>query len=174
MLKQILLFLALVCPAFCQTTGNAGSFNFGNSAAGNPPMYNISILDNLGIGTPKDGNVTFSTITAMMAFEDSTNSWCIQGNVWTTADMTQQKTLTPNTTSPGCTITTTNKPVANQSLVGYVNYNNANGGDYRLCHGPNNPSPLCTAASPYANAASDGKDVGADINLVNQAIAGVQ
>ncbi|MBL8031704.1 MAG: SBBP repeat-containing protein, partial [Candidatus Doudnabacteria bacterium] len=41
------------------------------------------------------------------------------------------------------------------SAVGFVNYNNGNGGDYRL-----------GASSPYRGAATDGKDVGADISTI--------
>jgi hypothetical protein len=44
----------------------------------------------------------------------------------------------------------------------FVNYNGGNGGDYTLQRG-----------SPLHNAASDGKDVGADVAAVNAAIAGV-
>ena len=51
---------------------------------------------------------------------------------------------------------------ASTAAVQFVNYNNGNGGDYHLL-----PS------SPYANAGSDGKDLGADINAVQAAIAGV-
>ncbi|TMI79287.1 MAG: hypothetical protein E6H03_10565, partial [Bacillati bacterium ANGP1] len=43
--------------------------------------------------------------------------------------------------------------------VGFVNYA---GGDYRLA-----------ASSPYKNAGTDGKDVGADINAINAATANV-
>jgi hypothetical protein len=52
---------------------------------------------------------------------------------------------------------------ADWSAVQFVNYNNGNGGNYALQSG-----------SPYHNAASDGKDIGADIAAVNAAIAGVQ
>src|SRR5438067_1023252 len=47
--------------------------------------------------------------------------------------------------------------------VQFVNYNNANGGDYRL-----------RATSPYHNASTDGKDLGADINAVNSHTNGVR
>jgi Putative Ig domain len=46
--------------------------------------------------------------------------------------------------------------------VGFVNYNNGNGGDYHLA-----PS------TPYKGKASDGRDPGADIDAVMAAIAGV-
>jgi hypothetical protein len=45
--------------------------------------------------------------------------------------------------------------------VGFLNYNNGNGGDYHLL-----------ASSPYKNAGSDGKDLGADIDAIQNAIAG--
>lgn len=44
----------------------------------------------------------------------------------------------------------------------FASFNNANGGAYQLLSG-----------SPYANAASDGKDLGADMNAIQAAIAGV-
>ena len=51
---------------------------------------------------------------------------------------------------------------AGVASVQFVNYNNANGGDYHL-----------QANSPYKGAGTDGKDLGADINALNAAIAGV-
>ncbi len=47
--------------------------------------------------------------------------------------------------------------------VQFVNYNGGNGGDYHL-----QPS------SPYKNLGTDGKDLGADVDAVESAIAGVQ
>ncbi|PYX72540.1 MAG: hypothetical protein DMG78_12055, partial [Acidobacteria bacterium] len=49
------------------------------------------------------------------------------------------------------------------SAVGFVNYNNSIGGDYHL-----------RSSSPYKNAGSDGKDLGADMNALDAAIAGVR
>ncbi len=45
--------------------------------------------------------------------------------------------------------------------VAFLNYKNGNGGDYHLL-----------ASSPYKNAGSDGKDLGADIDAIQNAIAG--
>ena len=59
------------------------------------------------------------------------------------------------------------------SAVGFVNYQNGNGGDYRLCRGPGNPASSCTAASPYINKGTDGLDIGANIDAINAATAGV-
>lgn len=43
----------------------------------------------------------------------------------------------------------------NTTAVQFVNYNNGNGGDYHLL-----------ASSPYKNAGTDGKDIGADIDAI--------
>ena len=43
-----------------------------------------------------------------------------------------------------------------------MNYKNGNGGDYHLA-----------ASSPYKNAASDGKDIGADITAIQSLTSGV-
>jgi hypothetical protein len=51
---------------------------------------------------------------------------------------------------------------ATPAAVQFVNYNNADGGNYQLL-----PS------SPYKNTASDGKDLGADISTLQSAISGV-
>jgi hypothetical protein len=51
---------------------------------------------------------------------------------------------------------------ATPAAVGFVNFNNGNGGNYALL-----PS------SPYKNKATDGKDVGADMTLVTSTTAGV-
>jgi hypothetical protein len=59
------------------------------------------------------------------------------------------------------------------SSVGFVKYNNGVGGDYRLCTGAGTPSSSCLTGSAYHNAASDGKDIGADVQLVHRYIAGV-
>jgi hypothetical protein len=47
--------------------------------------------------------------------------------------------------------------------VEFVNYNGGIGGDYHL-----------QASSPYKNKGTDGKDLGADIDAVNSAIASVE
>ena len=56
-----------------------------------------------------------------------------------------------------------NTQMPNGNSIGFVNYNNGNGGNYALL-----PS------SPYKGKASDGKDLGADITGLNAALAGVQ
>ncbi|HZP64100.1 MAG TPA: hypothetical protein VFB28_11845 [Terriglobales bacterium] len=61
----------------------------------------------------------------------------------------------------------------NFSSVGFVKYNNGVGGDYRLCSGAGTPASSCASGSPYHNAANDGKDIGANVSLVNQYISAV-
>ena len=51
---------------------------------------------------------------------------------------------------------------ATVSAVDFVNFNNGNGGDYRL-----------TSASPFKGMATDGRDPGADINAIQAATSGV-
>jgi len=51
---------------------------------------------------------------------------------------------------------------ANVAAVQFVNYNNGNGGDYHL-----------QSTSPYKNAGTDGKDLGADIDMILSLTAGV-
>jgi len=52
---------------------------------------------------------------------------------------------------------------ANPAAVQFVNYNNGNGGDYHLL-----------SSSPYKNAGSDGKDLGADIDAILNWTNGVE
>jgi hypothetical protein len=49
------------------------------------------------------------------------------------------------------------------ATVRFVNYNNGNGGDYRL-----------QASSPYKGKGTDGKDLGADVDAIQSAIAGAE
>lgn len=51
---------------------------------------------------------------------------------------------------------------ATASTVQFVNYNNGNGGDYHL-----------QASSPYKNAGTDGKDLGADVDTIVSETTGV-
>jgi hypothetical protein len=60
------------------------------------------------------------------------------------------------------------------SQIGFVNYNGGNGGDYQLCEGVDDPASTCKGASPYVTSATtDGRPVGADLEALNQALAGV-
>jgi hypothetical protein len=52
---------------------------------------------------------------------------------------------------------------ASAAEVRFVNYNGGNGGDYHL-----------QASSPYKGAGTDSKDIGADMDAVGSATAGVE
>ncbi len=49
------------------------------------------------------------------------------------------------------------------AAVGFANYNGGNGGDYHL-----------QASSPYKGKGTDGKDLGADVDAIDSATAGVE
>lgn len=59
------------------------------------------------------------------------------------------------------------------SDVGFVNFNNGNGGDYHLCRGSRQPD-TCKGTSKYLKTATDGKEPGADIDAIDAASAGVR
>jgi hypothetical protein len=67
------------------------------------------------------------------------------------------------TGSPAAKWPSVNSFPATAAAVQFANYNGGNGGDYHL-----------QASSPYRGAGTDGKDLGADVETVNSAIAGVQ
>jgi hypothetical protein len=63
---------------------------------------------------------------------------------------------------PGAPLPPGNFEAASADSLGFVNFNNGNGGDY-----------LLLPTSPYRNAGSDGNDPGADPNSLQTATAGV-
>jgi hypothetical protein len=167
------------CHCLSNTTQGVGTMGFFNidNADVTAPMYNVTLKDNLGIGSPKDPSAAGgpTTVAGAMTVQDSTNSWCVQGNTWTTADVAGLQIDTPNASSPGCPlVSTTNNAQPNMAAIKLVNFNNALSGDYRLCHGVNNPTSACASASGFINSATDGTDPGVNWNLWQQAISGVQ
>jgi len=52
--------------------------------------------------------------------------------------------------------------------VGFVSWGENSAPDYRLCTASGQPAASCSAASPYASAATDSKDVGADVEKIYQ------
>ena len=61
------------------------------------------------------------------------------------------------------------------SEIGFVSYNEGNGGNYQLCEDVNVPASTCQAASPYLTSpTTDGRPVGADIEGLNLALTGVE
>jgi hypothetical protein len=57
--------------------------------------------------------------------------------------------------------------------IGFVNPSQGRGGDYRLCRGKADPAPSCKSESKYVHGGTDGKDLGADINAIEEATKGV-
>jgi uncharacterized protein YjdB len=123
-------------------------------AAAGMPLANITLTNNIVSTVPNlavTGNVSGNACTG------STNSTFLDSCL-------DPYTFTHNALISG----SNNWPSgnffpANASAVGFVNYNGGNGGDYHLL-----PS------SPYKNAGTDGKDLGADLDSVEQAISGVR
>jgi hypothetical protein len=68
-----------------------------------------------------------------------------------------------NGTNFGSSAYPTQNMVVLNIAAGFVNYNNGKGGDYHL-----------VASSPCKGAATDGKDIGADVSAVMSAVAGVR
>lgn len=64
-----------------------------------------------------------------------------------------------------------NREVGDANAVGFRDFQEGRGGDYRLC---TKEKPAgCKKVSPALGAASDGKDIGADIDAINRATDGV-
>jgi hypothetical protein len=61
----------------------------------------------------------------------------------------------------------------NEDAVGFVHADHGKEGDYRLCSEKDKPAP-CKRASPFRQSGSDRKDLGADVDAVNAATAGVE
>ena len=117
--------------------------NFVNSIVGLPklPVWNA-----FGLGSCAVSNVPVTVL-----------STCFKGY-----SFNHNALIAPSSNYPASAWPTGNSFPASSSAVQFVNYNNANGGDYRL-----------QSSSPYKNAASDGKDLGADINAIQSALSGV-
>jgi hypothetical protein len=57
------------------------------------------------------------------------------------------------------------------AAAGIVNFNNGHGGNYRLCRQPGE-TPNCKRISPGIHAGTDGRNIGADLDAIEAAIAG--
>jgi hypothetical protein len=101
--------------------------------------------------TAKNGTGMIGALNGCMG-----NSWTATGNVF--ADSSTAK----SPKFPGAPFPTGNFEEPNPDAVGFVNFNNGNGGDYHLL-----PTSL------QRNASTDGKDPGADIDAMQTATAGV-
>jgi len=61
----------------------------------------------------------------------------------------------------------------NEDSLGFVEFNRGKESNYRLCR-DNAQTSTCKKSSPYAHAATDGKDVGADVDAIEAATRNVE
>jgi len=139
---------------------DAGSriMDLGNSVS-NPPMYAFAMTNSI-LGqsqypiwsTGGTSNCAFPDVPLTSLTACFTN-YSFKGNAII---------ATNNSNYPPTKWPTGNYFPTTAAAVQFVNFNGGNGGDYHLISG-----------SPYSNAASDGKDLGADINTIQSLTAGV-
>lgn len=65
-----------------------------------------------------------------------------------------------------------NVQAKNERAAGLVDFGNGRGGDYRLCRAKSE-STSCERPSSAMHAGTDGKDIGADLEAIEKAVAGV-
>jgi hypothetical protein len=65
-----------------------------------------------------------------------------------------------------------NFPVGTDSAIRMQDFRDGKGGDYRLC--AESKVDKCKSASPFLKAGTDGKDLGADLDAIKAATAGVE
>jgi len=134
--------------------------NLGDDITVNPPMINLVFTNNLinagmsptsttGGGAANCAYISRPTVSLPTCFQRYTFS--------------HNAIIASPTNYPPSKYPTGNYFPATVSAVDFVNYRNGIGGDYHLL-----------GSSPYKNAGSDGKDLGADMNALNVAIAGVR
>jgi hypothetical protein len=83
---------------------------------------------------------------------------CFSGYTFTASAIIATPALAPTAKWPS-----RNFFPADAAAVRFANYNGGNGGDYHL-----------QSSSPYKGKGTDGKDLGADVNAIQSATAGVQ
>ena len=148
------------------------------------PPRDVLVFHNTGL-TTGIGFLSLTATNVMFANFSFTNNLEMGGMYGISGCSSLFGTAVLNTCAPGYTfagnviiggksnITAGAIEPSSVSTVGFANFNNGNGGDYRLCQGAGNPVSACTAASPYMNAATDGRDIGADLTTLNSLISGV-
>lgn len=153
-------------------------FNFQTNPSGT--IGNLILRDDIsaaGLQWAGKGVCTGAN-TALANLQCWSSTWCFDHNVMATTTTGSFPGTSNNPPwpaagdSPSCGFTTSGQQLpANYAAIGFANLNNANGGDYHLCH---TGTPGCNAVSPYIGTASDGTDPGANIDLVNQYTAGAR
>jgi hypothetical protein len=168
--------------------GSGIGFQIGSGFTINPPLNNLTISH---VTTVTDPNRTFLMIGANLTNPVRPSNISLMNNiaiagrysVWSTgvAATACATSGQPTTTFNQCWasyLVNDNAVIAYPSgqgpwpagnyipgtaaAVGFTNFNNGSGGNYQLL-----------SSSPYKNAGSDGRDLGADVTTVNTATAGV-
>lgn len=171
--------------AFTYHGGNGGpAFGGGFQSAQGGEVPNLIIENSLGTAglTGSKSACTGSTgvgdsVLFRMQCYDTLNgvalgTYCFDHNMLSTTTqgsapnngVTSVSPYPGTSDSPGCGYTRTGTTLLSSfASFQFVNLNGASGGDYHL-----------QSSSPGHLAASDGKDIGADINALNSAIAGIK
>lgn len=134
--------------------------NIGDDTSINPPMNNFVYTNNIANAGTAPTKTTGGG-PANCAYPDTpviVLSQCFQPYIFSRNAIVATPSNYPPSQYPGGNFF---PPTA--AAVDFVNYNNGNGGDYQLQN-----------SSPYKNAGTDGKDVGADVAAIQALIAGVQ
>lgn len=132
--------------------------NVGDDTNVNPPMANFTFTNSIvNAGGYPVWSTGGSNNCAIHDLPSTTMAACFTN--WT---LSSNAVIAVPNNSPSSSWPAGNFFPLNAAAVQFVNYNNGNGGDYHLL-----------SSSPYKNAATDGKDLGADIDAVLSATAGV-
>lgn len=140
------------------TDPNGHAMTLGNST-NNPAMSGFSFTNNIAIAGrfPVWNTGGGSSSCAYYNIPLRSLSTCFASYVFSFNALIGVPSAFPPTAWP-----LANSFPATPTSVGFVNYNNGNGGDYHL-----------SSSSPYKNKGSDGKDLGADVSAIQSATAGV-
>ncbi len=133
--------------------------NLGDFTKVQPPMQNFVFINNI-VNAGWAPTLTTGGGPANCAYYDeplTTLGACFQPYTFSHNAIIATPPTYPPTQYPSG-----NFFAATPAAVGFVNYNNGDGGNYEL-----------TSTSPYKNAGTDGKDLGADVEFVEAEIAGV-
>ncbi len=125
------------------------SFNNNLMTSGNLGFHQVLPGNKLPGCGAKNGSGMTGTLNGCMG-----STWAATGNVLANSSGSSK--------FPGDPLPADNTEASSPGAVGFVNFNNGNGGDYHLL-----------SSSPYLHSTSDGKNPGADIDGMEIATAGV-
>jgi hypothetical protein len=136
---------------------STGLFNVGNDVT-NPKMSNLVFTNNIVTAGERGVSSTGGGLRNCASAEPGAGPTVILRNCFDSSTFSHNAVIQGDSRWPKDNFFP-NKP----SDVGFVTYNNGVGGDYHL-------SP----SSKFKKAGSDGRDLGADVNAVEAALAGVE